>query len=274
MTQTLDQLTTDPKITLLLYGATGTGKTTLLAKAAEFDEFAPLEFLDFDLRLDGLVRTLPNDLLRRIRFTSYRDSSIPGEAYDRVFARIRELEAIAGKPEAPKTIVLDSLSFLDKAFVSMTVYLDAQKGHKDGSAKDRYGELIASQDHYGPAMQHIERFIQRLTGLKQKGYNVFVTAHERERVDPVTHLPIVGAQVTGKIFPGRLPGYFNEYWRTAVEVNPIGGSISYFIRPRRTVGIDARTSFGFLSETELQDTIWQKIVTQLRAKKEKGGISS
>lgn len=268
--QTLNDLVEDNRVTLLCYGVTGSGKTTLITKAAQFDEFAPLEVMDFDLRLDGLLESLPKELYSKIRFQSYRDTTTPGEAYDKVWARLRELEDVAGKPQAPKSVFLDSLTFMDKAFLDLVIYLDAQKGHKADSAKDRYGEMIASQDHYGPAMQHIERFIQRLTGLKRKGYHVFVSAHDKEKIDPTTSRITVGADVTGKKLPNRLPGYFNEYWRTEIQVNPTGGQVSYMVRTKSLEGVAARTTFppSVLGPIESQDQIWQKIVNHLRKKKQ------
>ena len=266
--QTLSKFVSTPLITLLLYGKTGTGKTTLGAKAAQFDEFAPLEIIDFDLRLDGLVESLPPTLLERIRFQSYRDATTPGESFDRAFARLRELEDLAGKPDAPRTIFLDSLTFFDKASLDMVVYLDAQKGHKEGSNKERYGPLIAAQDDYGPTMQHIERFVQRLTGLKQKGYNIFVSAHEKDKADPITGRMGISADVTGKKLPNRLPGYFNEYWHTELQM-VTNGSTSYLVRTKGVEGVDSRTTFSsIINPVESQDQIWNKIITHLRKKKQ------
>jgi len=269
--QTLTKFVSSPLITLLVYGKTGTGKTTLVSKVAQFDELAPLEILDFDLRLEGLVESLPKELYERIRFQSYRDTTIPGEAYDRMMARLRELEDMAGKPTAPKSVFLDSLTFMDRVTLDMVVYLDAQKGLKAESNKDRYGEGIASQDHYNPAMQHIEHFIQRFTGLKQKGYNVFVSAHDKEVVNPVNGQLGVGADVLGKKgIAVRLPGYFNEYWRTELQISPIANTpVAYIVRTKGLEGVAARTSFPtVLNAVEQQDQIWQKLVTHLRQAKQ------
>jgi len=267
--QTLTKFVSSPLITLLVYGKTGTGKTTLTAKAAQFDEFAPLEIIDFDLRLDGLVESIPKELLERIRFQSYRDVSTPGEAYDRAWSRLRELEDIAGKPNTPKTVSLDSLTFMGKSFLDMVVYLDSTKGESKSGGKERYGELVAVREHYGPQMQHIERFIQRLTGLKQKGYNVFVTAHEDPTKDEITGRLSRAVDTTGKLV-NRLPGYFNEYWHTEIgQATVLNAPAQFNIRTAPADGIEARTSFSkVLSPVEQQDQIWQKLVTHLRQAKQ------
>ena len=265
--QTLSKFVSTPLLTVLVYGKTGTGKTTLIAKVAAFDEFAPLEIIDFDLRLDGLVEAIPPALLDRIRFESYRDTTIPGEAYDRVWSRLRTLEEIAGKPDAPRSVFLDSTTFMGKAFLDMVVYLDSSKGQKGDSNKERYGELIAVRDHYGPQMQHIERFIQRLTGLKQKGYNVFASGHEDKEKDEVTGRTSKTIDTTGKLYT-RLPGYFNEFWHTELRTSPTGQT-EYLVGTKATDIYEARTSFtSFLAPVELQDGIWTKITNHLRQKKQ------
>ena len=264
--QTLSKFVSTPLLTVLVYGKTGTGKTTLMAKAAAFDEFAPLEIIDFDLRLDGLVESVPPALLERVRFQSYRDAKIPGEAYDRAWSRLRELEDRAGQPDMPRTVFLDSLTFMGKSFLDMVVYLDSSKGGNKGTEK--FGELVASKEHYGPQMQHIERFIQRLTGLKQKGYNVFVSAHEDPTKDETTGYISKAVDTTGKLV-NRLPGYFNEYWHSALRTSPTGQT-EYLIGTKATDAYEARTAFtSFLSPIELQDGIWTKITNHLRQKQAK-----
>lgn len=269
MIQTLSKLVSAPVNTYLFYGKTGTGKTHLGAKAAAFDEFAPLEIIDFDLRLEGLLETLPTPLLERIRYQSYRDTKTPGEAYDKAWSRLRELEDRAGQPDMPKTIFLDSLTFMGTAFLQMVVYLDAAKAKEDKEKtgnKERYGELIAVRDHYGPQMQHVERFIQRLTGLKQKGYNVFVSAHEDPTKDEATGRISKAVDTTGKLV-NRLPGYFNEYWHTEIRMSPLGQA-EFIVGTRPTDIYEARTALAVvLNPVEAQDQIWQKITNHLRKKK-------
>jgi hypothetical protein len=246
-------------IKLLLVGTTGSGKSTLAALTAKHPDLRPTEFYDFDGRIYGIRPALTKEDLEFIEYVTYLDSDSPGSAYDTGIARVEQLISDFKDETAtnlPKTVVLDSMSFMQKSAMQKVIHEDKEE--------------IAKMNHYHPQMQYVERFVSKLASLP---CNVIVTAHEAEEKKTIRNYKgQIEMTPTGRVRPmvtgnlaNYIPGFFNEYWEALVEKD-MDGADQFKIRTRRTEHIETRTCFpDKLNEFELQGEIWEKI---LQAKKE------
>src|SRR3990167_5088204 len=117
MTSLADRISSDP-IRALIYGVTGSAKTTLSGLAASYDELSPIYFFDWDLRIASLRAQLPQELWNRIEVDSYRDISIPGEAIIQMQAMVEKLDY-----NKYKTVVVDSMLFMMLGIMSRVLNL-------------------------------------------------------------------------------------------------------------------------------------------------------
>jgi hypothetical protein len=252
----LDVLMVD-YLRLLLFGPSGYGKTWLYSLMANLDEFLPLEIADFDLgtiTLKSSLAGLPKEKWDQIEINQYRDVSSPGQAARDFRERVRELarRQTLGDP-GPKTVVLDSLTFLAKDIL-------------DGvSADDK--QPYAKRDHYLPQMMHIEQHIQALTALK---CNVIVVGHEDSGKDDISGAKFKEIDVTGKL-SGRLPRYFNEVYYLRIGMDEMGQSKRIVQTSPDSVVVGPKTAFPNVIKPSEDASIelWRKIAGALTKSQEK-----
>ena len=242
-----DIVESDP-IRGLVYGVSGSGKTSLLGLMALYEELRPIYYFDWDLRITSLRAKLPKEAWDFIEADPYRDTRIPGEAFTLMEAKIERLES-----SGFRTVIVDSMTFAMQGIMNRVLFLD---GNKPPTSTPQL-------QHYMQQQSLVTSLVSRLCARK---LNVFLTAHEDTSKDEVSGRLFKAVDLTGKLAQ-RIPGYFNEFWHT--EIQQLSGREPEFkIRTRSDQVYAARTSFSTLDSLEDQAKIWPKILKE-RATKEK-----
>ena len=236
-----ETLENDP-LRILPYGTSGAGKTTLIGRLVEFEEFRPLYVADWDLRIASLRATLPQTLWQYVESDPYRDGNIGGEAFTLMQAKIEKLSSLG-----IKTFVVDSGTFMMKGIMNRVLALDGKPV-----------TMNPQLQHYNSQIAIFEEIVARICGKK---INVIMNCHESTIHDEVTQRVYKVIDVTGKKAPNRIPGYFNEFWHCEVRQSTAKGS-EFIVRTRSDNTYAARTSFRSLDNEEPQTTIWQKIIKE------------
>ena len=228
-------------MSLLAYGPSGAGKTTGIAWMAAYEEFRPIYFFDWDLRIASLKAKIPSELWQFIHSDPYRDDKVQGEALIFMQAKMEKLEK-----EGFKTAVIDSASFMMNGVMNRILALD---GNKPSTS-------IPQLQHYNAQKSMVTDIISRFCSKKM---HVVMTCHEDTDKDEVTGRLFKSLDLTGKL-AGKMPGYFNEFWHA--EIQQLTGRESQFVfRTRGDMIYAARTAYR-LDAIEPAETIWGKIVAQ------------
>lgn len=240
-----DAITKEP-VRALAYGTTGSGKTTLWGRMAEYEAFRPIYCLDFDLRIASLRARLSADAFKFIYYDEFRDGRVQGEAFIAAQSISNNPASLKGKYGVDfKTIVCDSGTFMGKMIMNRVLMLDG------GKAPTTTPQL----QNYMQAMSLTEEFVSKMCA---SGLNFIFTCHEDTTKDEISGRLFKAVDLTGKM-ANRIPGYFNELWHCEISQKP-GAEPNYVVRTRSDVSYSARTSFGHLSAVEPQETIWKKIL--------------
>lgn len=231
----------DP-LRILPYGMSGSGKTSLIGRLAEFPEFRPIYVADWDLRIASLRATLPSHLWEFIESDGYRDGSIGGEAFTLLQAKVEKLTSLG-----IKTFVVDSGTFMMKGIMNRVLALDGKPI-----------TMNPQLQHYNTLISSFEEIVARICGKK---INFIMNCHEQTTQDEVTQRVYKAVDLTGKKAPSRIPGYFNEFWHCEVRQTTAAGT-EFIVRTRSDNVYAARTSFRTLLNEEPQGGIWQKIIKE------------
>lgn len=241
-------------ITLLPYGPSGYGKTTLWGRMAEHEELWPIYCMDFDLRIQALRARLEPAILDRIYSDPFRDNTIQGEAYVSASQIANNINKMDDKYKVKfKTFICDSGTFFMRAVMARVLYLD---GNKPATTTPQL-------QHYMQAMSLTEEFVSKMCG---SGRNFVFTCHEQTDKDEALGRIFKGVDLTGKM-ANRIPGYFNELWHCEIS-QKAGQEPAFVIRTRPDNLYSARTSFRSIGQgtgVEKQEEIWGKIVKELKS---------
>ena len=242
----------------LLFGPSGYGKTWLYSLMAQIDDFLPMEIADFDLgtiTLKSSLAGLAPEKWDKIEINPYVDSLNPGASARAFKERVREIaRKITIGENAPKTVVLDSLTFLAKDIL-------------DGVAEDDK-KPNAKRDHYLPQMMHIEQHMQAIKALK---CNVVVVGHEDTGKDEISGVTARQIDVTGKL-AGRLPRYFNEVYYLRMGMDAEGHNKRIVQTCADTVTLGPKTAFPGVIKPNEEATVqlWEKLAKALRESQTSG----
>lgn len=234
----------------MVYGVSGSAKTTLIGLAASYEEFAPMYFMDFDLRVTSLRARLPKEVMNQIYFDAFRDDKIQGAAFTAAQAVAVNPDGLDAKYGVKfKSLVLDSGTFCLKSIMNRVLFLDGAKPSTQ----------TPQLQNYMQQMSLMEELVSKLCG---SGRHFFMTCHEATDKDEMSGRLFKAVDLTGKM-ANRIPGYFNEFWHTEVK-QVTGQEPQYAVRTRSDLIYSARTTFRSLETVEAQDKVWPKIVKEFR----------
>lgn len=199
---TLDQISTNDKIKLFVYGESGTGKTVL---AASFP--TPIKYIDLEGKVNSAANFYKADTerLKGIdveQFTEYREKAI----MDRFMAISRELESQVKQGSFKyKTIVLDSLTEYSQLILRDIILRNptVKRPHADINAMSDY-QLLA---HY---------LKQTITGFLQLDCNVVFIGHIETEKDEVSGSVSCKPLLAGKN-AAMIPRLFEEVYVSRVD---------------------------------------------------------
>jgi hypothetical protein len=192
--------TDNMKLKVLVYGGSGTGKTTFAST------FPKPFFFDFD---GGMLSVRGKD----VEYESYVDKSmLCPDAYNRFSSQLDNMSsALAGGHLPFQTVVLDSITTLQEAMLR-----DIQKTNKT------LGKQTTLQE-WGILVGKMEDILYRITSLN---VHMVAIAHEQIIQDELTSEIVVLPLIVGKKLPDRIALWFDEVYHARVD-RGIGGRPSY-----------------------------------------------
>ena len=238
-------LRADQFLNLMLIGESGSGKTNLFAEGLKYEWMQPAYIFDTDMRLQAILARYGPEVTDHIEYDQYRDlANAFGGAFAKATAKKVELTRIItkGGPLAPKSIIVDSGSFLAKLVINEALKLD-------GKSPDTCPGL----NHYGTLATKMERFVSELSGLP---CHFILTVHENVVKDDVTGALHWGIALT-KYLRNTLPGYFNEVYQCKVKT--LGSAVKYEVFPRPHGGYPSKTCIPTMGAAETHESIWSKL---------------
>jgi len=243
-----DFMARDP-LRAAIWGGSGSGKTTLAALLANYEQFRPIYFFDWDRRMGALRASIPQDLWQYIFADSYSDKQQQGSAFSMMEAKLVSIEK-----EGYKTIILDSMTFMLEGIMARVMMLD---GNKNSATMNPQLQNYLSQQ------SAVKAVLQRMCSAN---YNFICTFHEGTDKDEVSGRIFKAFNVTGKLV-STVPGYFNEIWHTEVNQTTQGEN-EFSVRTRSDYTYMARTTFRSLKSTEKQGDVWPKVIAEISNQQE------
>jgi hypothetical protein len=121
------ELVKDKNKRVLLYSRSGGGKTSLVGKVLEVPEMCPLYVFDFDLRINSVLAVVDQArIISNLTYDQYRDGERPGSAFTGAETKLREIAAALRAGNGPKTVALDSLTFMEKSIASRVLMMNGK----------------------------------------------------------------------------------------------------------------------------------------------------
>lgn len=237
----------DP-IRAAVWGVSGSAKTTLAGLMAQYDEFRPIYFADWDRRIVSLRARLPRELWDYIGADTYTDTNIQGGAWTQFEAKVSGIHT-----EGYKTFVIDSMTFMLMGIMNRVLMLD---GNKPSTSNPQL-------QHYLSQQSIVKDILQKLCSKKM---NIICNFHEANDKDEVTGRVFKAFAITGKLTE-TVPGYFNEIWHCEVQ-QPPGSEPEYVVRTKSDVTYMARTTFKTLKSVERQSELWARIIEEMKGFKQ------
>ncbi len=187
MANTKDITVENVELKILVYGDSGTGKTTFLST------FPNLYVFDFDV---GVLSIRGKD----VEYDVYYDEDLyHPTAYSSFERKIDEFF----KDCPYTTIGIDSLTTLQRSLMNEVQFLN----------KKHIGKNM-SQEEWGITIGRLERLFYKLIHAP---CHLVVTAHEIMTEDPISGEITNRPLVYGKKLPGMIPLWFGEVYRTQIE---------------------------------------------------------
>lgn len=220
----LSEIAQNDYVKLLVYGASGAGKTCL---AAGFP--GPIKYFDFDNKISSAAKFYATDKAKLEQIDVIQYAQMPRETRMKSFqAELSSIFSLAnqGKPLPYKTYVLDSLT----TFVS---YLLDDYIHVSQRGIKRPLDGVNAMQDYQLLDKHLTQIISGLLSLQA---NVVFVGHMGVEKDEMTGSILRRPLMSGK-FADKLPMWFEEVY--IARVTPEGKFILQ-TKPDHTYAI-ART---------------------------------
>ena len=174
-----DPRVTTPKIKMLIYGMSGTGKTSLAVSASKVEELGPVLYIDLERGTAPAAKYGDLDNVLVVQPASYQQ-----------FAEL--LVEISKNKDMPfKTIVIDTVDRLQELI----------KFHfKNTKPNDSFAMWDATY----------ERIIDLVNKISfDLGLNIICITHEAREVNDISRLSLIGPSFEGRQSLKKLPGIFD-----------------------------------------------------------------
>lgn len=213
----LSDLNTQRRLSLLLYGESGAGKSILATSAASL--WGPTYIFDLDRKIGKVYEWYKDkpEVFKNVEFDTYTNC-------ESVYAKLRDIDKAISTNNGKSpyaTIIFDSWTAWEEMVLEKIisdnpgkdrkkVYLDDDKNLPSAQ---RHAVFVPTLEDYGIHSSVQSRFILELTALP---LNVIVIAHIQSKQDMVLGGKEIGIQATGKLWK-LLPKFFDEVHRTFID---------------------------------------------------------
>lgn len=199
----LSDLKTSENLKVLLYGASGTGKTCYSVSAP-----GPIFVFDFDGKISSAKKFLESTQPGKIDEIEFEQLPLAKTAntYERFQALLSRMEELAAKGEFKwKTIVVDSITMYSDALMAGVI--------RQNPGVKRYNANIPVMQDY---LFHTNYFKQDMGRLLSLPCNVIclghITTEKDEHTGEIIHKPLLSGKLAD-----HLPRIFTEVWRSFVD---------------------------------------------------------
>lgn len=189
---------------ILLIGDSGSGKTSFLGTCSR------VYVLDFDNGLDVLAG-------RKVDYDEFYDDKEKPTAWKAFKAKLKEWKSSFPNELRESVIAMDSITTAAEA--ALRYVLD----------KNGRGNGLIQQGDWGQAISEVKDAIAYLTTLP---CHVIVTAHYQLHKDETLGQLYFVPLIYGKELPMILPKFFNDCWRTFVDLPPGSTEPAYKLQVR------------------------------------------
>lgn len=236
----LSEMNPDKKITALIYGEAGAGKSVA---AATFP--GPILWFDWDRKISSVASHFRgNDLLKNIQVWQ-PSPGIEHDSMPEFFEETQKLDdLVASGGKLPETIVLDTLTTFSNAMLRHIVRTNPN--FKRPEAKQK-GASTCQQD-YG-ILKKV--FVQMFSGILTLPCNIILLGHIKTEKDDSTGEILRQTNMDGS-FAKELPSLMEEVYRIHVKdgkrlIQTVADN-RYFARTQRKVPNDCDITNGLYEE--------------------------
>jgi hypothetical protein len=262
----LSSISPSESITVLMYGASGTGKTyaagTCGSRSVLVNTGKGIETLlapAFTNRYkQGKVVNISEDISK-----GYLGNVTAFDTVCRVFDNLLTL------PEVD-TVILDDCTSLRRYAMNKGLTLNASTGKSDSLGKSKLARvpMPAIQD-FGMEMGLIQQFVSYYTeAFKDAKKNLILISHERvsfnkgKSIGDAPTVRKISPGFTGQTFPDEVPAYFDCVWHTEVRRS---GKAIYQVRTSGDSILTAKTRQGGILDEIIIDPSFQVILAKLQS---------
>jgi hypothetical protein len=253
-------------LTLLLYGASGTGKTYFAGTAGSRNVI-------FNAGV-GLITLQSPAFLSRYPYDPWT-IEIPNDVDQPMDFVCDSLEWLVKTRRADFDIVtVEDFTAIGRYAKQKAVQInkDLGKTNTAESAKKNRGIISPTIADYGEEMNVLEWFLGDLTNIaKTENFHLICTAHERITYnkpakigDPPSERAIRPG-FTGQTFPDKIPAFFDEVWR--LQILGKGTNKKYQATTQGNEKVQAKSRHGGVFAETIDDPSWPKLIQEIQKHK-------